>query len=36
VGPVVVRDDKDRFVRTAPILFSQADPHVLLFATQRL
>ena len=36
VGPVVVRDDKDRFVRTAPILFSQADPHVLFFATQRL
>jgi photosystem II stability/assembly factor-like uncharacterized protein len=36
VGPVVVRDDRDRFVRTAPILFSQADPHVLLFATQRL
>ncbi len=36
VGPIVVRDDKDRFVRTAPILFSQADPRVLLFATQRL
>jgi photosystem II stability/assembly factor-like uncharacterized protein len=36
VGPVVVRDGKDRFVRTAPILFSQADPHVLFFATQFL
>ena len=36
VGPIVVRDGKDRFVRTAPILFSQADPHVLLFATQFL
>jgi len=36
VGPIVVRDGKDRFVRTAPILFSQADPHVLFFATQFL
>jgi photosystem II stability/assembly factor-like uncharacterized protein len=39
VGPVVVRDDPgkgDRFVRTAPVLFSQADPRVLFFATQRL
>jgi photosystem II stability/assembly factor-like uncharacterized protein len=36
VGPVVVRDDQDRFVRTAPIIFSPADPRVLFFATQRL
>jgi photosystem II stability/assembly factor-like uncharacterized protein len=36
VGPVVVRDGKDRFVRTAPILFSPAAPHVLFFATQFL
>ena len=36
VGPVVVRDGKDRFVRTAPLLFSPADPHVLFFATQFL
>ena len=36
VGPVVVRDGADRFVRTAPILFSPADPHVLFFATQFL
>ena len=36
VGPIVVRDGKDRFVRTAPILFSPADPHVLFFATQFL
>jgi photosystem II stability/assembly factor-like uncharacterized protein len=36
VGPIIVRDDRDRFVRTAPILFSPADPHVLFFATQRL
>src|SRR4051794_2937659 len=36
VGPIVVRDGRDRFVRTAPILFSAADPHLLLFATQFL
>ena len=36
VGPIVVRDGEDRFVRTAPILFSAADPHVLLYATQFL
>ena len=36
VGPIVVRDGADRFVRTAPILFSPADPHVLYFATQFL
>jgi photosystem II stability/assembly factor-like uncharacterized protein len=36
VGPIIVRNDQDRFVRTAPILFSPADPHVLFFATQRL
>ena len=36
VGPIVVRDGADRFVRTAPILFSPADPHVLFFATQFL
>ena len=36
VGPIVVRGGKYRFVRTAPILFSPADPHVLFFATQFL
>src|SRR5205085_754239 len=36
VGPIVVRDGEDRFVRTAPVLFSPADPHVLLYATQFL
>jgi photosystem II stability/assembly factor-like uncharacterized protein len=36
VGPIVVRTGEDRFVRTAPILFSPADPHVLLYATQFL
>lgn len=36
VGPIVVRDGTDRFVRTAPVLFSPADPHVLFFATQFL
>jgi photosystem II stability/assembly factor-like uncharacterized protein len=36
VRPIVIRDGKDRFVRTAPILFSPADPHLLLFATQFL
>ncbi|HEY7113225.1 MAG TPA: glycoside hydrolase [Thermoanaerobaculia bacterium] len=32
VGPVVLRTGKYRFVRTAPILFSPTDPHVLYFA----
>ena len=36
VGPVVLRDGKDRFDRTAPIIFSPADPRVLFFASQRL
>ena len=36
VGPVVIRDQKDRFDRTAPIIFSPADPRVLFFASQRL
>src|SRR5262249_28959295 len=36
VGPVVIRDGKDRFDRTAPIIFSPADPRVLFFASQRL
>jgi photosystem II stability/assembly factor-like uncharacterized protein len=36
VGPVALRDGKDRFDRTAPIVFSAADPHVLFFASQRL
>ena len=36
VGPIVVRDGQDRVDRTAPILFSAADPHMLLYATQRL
>jgi photosystem II stability/assembly factor-like uncharacterized protein len=36
VGPVVIRDGNDRFDRTAPVVFSPADPHVLFFASQRL
>ncbi|HEY7575842.1 MAG TPA: glycoside hydrolase, partial [Thermoanaerobaculia bacterium] len=32
VGPVVLRTGKYRFVRTAPILFSPVDPHILYFA----
>ena len=36
VGPVVVRDGSDRFNRTAPVVFSAADPHALYFASQRL
>ena len=32
VGPVVLRTGQYRFVRTAPILFSPVDPHVLYFA----
>ena len=36
VGPIVVlRTGKDRFVRTAPILFSPVDPHVLLLRDAR-
>ncbi|MGE5277435.1 MAG: glycoside hydrolase [Acidobacteriota bacterium] len=31
IGPVVLRTGKYRFVRTAPILFSPVDPHVLYF-----
>lgn len=29
VGPVAIRGDKYRFVRTEPLIFSQADPHAL-------
>ena len=36
VGPVIVRDGTHRFVRTAPIIFSPADPHVLLFGLEVL
>ncbi len=36
VGPVVLRDGTYRFDRTAPIIFSPADPHVLFFAAQVL
>ncbi|HWW87470.1 MAG TPA: hypothetical protein VNZ26_27920 [Vicinamibacterales bacterium] len=36
VGPVVVRDGTHRFDRTAPIVFSQADPHLLYFALEVL
>jgi photosystem II stability/assembly factor-like uncharacterized protein len=37
VGPVVLRSSgKYRFDRTAPIIFSPADPHVLFFAAQVL
>ncbi|HYK91563.1 MAG TPA: glycoside hydrolase [Acidobacteriota bacterium] len=36
VGPVALRTGKYRFDRTAPIIFSPADPHVLLFAAQVL
>ena len=36
VGPVVVRDGSDRFNRTAPLVFSAADPRALYFASQRL
>ena len=36
VGPVPVRVAKDRFDRTAPVVFSQADPRVLFFASQVL
>ena len=36
VGPVVLRSGAYRFDRTAPIIFSPADPHVLYFAAQVL
>ncbi|HKA36055.1 MAG TPA: glycoside hydrolase, partial [Thermoanaerobaculia bacterium] len=36
VGPVPLRGAKDRFDRTAPAVFSQADPRVLFFASQVL
>ena len=36
VGPVPLRADKYRFDRTAPVLFSPADPRVLFFASQVL
>ncbi len=36
VGPVPLRGGKDRFDRTAPVVFSPADPHVLFFASQVL
>ncbi len=36
VGPVPLRGGKDRFDRTAPVLFSPADPRVLFFASQFL
>ena len=36
VGPVVLRSGEYRFDRTAPVIFSPADPHVLFFAAQVL
>ncbi len=36
ISPFVVRSGKYRFDRTAPIIFSSADPHVLYFAGQVL
>ncbi len=36
VGPVPLRGAKDRFDRTAPVLFSPADPRILFFASQVL
>jgi len=36
VGPVPLRGARDRFDRTAPVLFSPADPRVLFFASQVL
>jgi photosystem II stability/assembly factor-like uncharacterized protein len=34
VGPVPLRVPRDRFDRTAPVIFSPADPRVLFFASQ--
>ncbi len=36
VGPVALRSGTFRFDRTAPLIFSPADPHVLYFAAQVL
>ncbi len=36
VGPIVLRSGAFRFDRTAPVIFSPADPHVLYFAAQVL
>jgi photosystem II stability/assembly factor-like uncharacterized protein len=36
VGPVALRTGKYRFDRTAPVIFSPVDPHVLFFASQVL
>jgi photosystem II stability/assembly factor-like uncharacterized protein len=36
VSPVVIRSGKYRFDRTAPVVFSAADPHVLYYASQVL
>ncbi|HEY6931225.1 MAG TPA: glycoside hydrolase [Thermoanaerobaculia bacterium] len=36
VGPVALRTGQYRFDRTAPVVFSAADPHVLFFASQVL
>jgi photosystem II stability/assembly factor-like uncharacterized protein len=36
IGPVALRTGAHRFDRTAPILFSPADPHVLFFAAEVL
>ena len=36
VSPVPLRGAKDRFDRTAPVVFSQADPRILFFASQVL
>jgi photosystem II stability/assembly factor-like uncharacterized protein len=36
VGPVVIRTGKYRFDRTAPLIFSPVDPHILYFASQVL
>jgi len=33
VSPVVIRAGKYRFVRTAPLIFSQADPHMLFLGS---
>ena len=36
VGPVPLRLPRDRFDRTAPVIFSPADPRILFFASQVL
>jgi photosystem II stability/assembly factor-like uncharacterized protein len=36
VSPMVIRREEDRFVRTAPLIFSSADPHILFLGGNKI